>query len=99
MTRGDDWLNSCGAERVDDPYTSGKLGMFAHLDGEHLRIDGRGIHTAIGDHTQRLLMETGFDDAPEEAVRLAQPYQRVPGDIIAGMGVGVVICPATATQV
>ena len=73
--------------------------MVAELDGEHLGIDRGGVDLARGDHPDGALVKPRFDDAAEEAARFAHRHEMVAGQVVAGVGIQVVVGPGSPAKI
>lgn len=87
------------AHGIDDLATVAELGLVAHLDGENLGIDRRGVHSAVGDHPNRLFVKPRVDDLREKPVYLTDRHHVIPGDAVAGLRQRIVEGPGSVAKV
>ena len=73
--------------------------MVAELDGQHLRIDRGGVNLTRRDHPYRPLVKPRFNHATEEAVGFAHLHEMVTGQVVAGVGIQVVVGPGSTAQI
>ena len=99
MPRRDHRLNRRGSEGLDHAKLVRQLRVVAELDGQHLGIDRGGVDLARRDHPHRPLVKPRFDHATEEAARFAHLHEMVAGQVVAGVGIPVVVGPGSTAQI
>src|SRR5262249_36503007 len=77
----------------------GQPGVVAQGDGQHLRVDGRGVDLPRMDQADGALVPAGLHHPAEVAVGNALPDEVVAGDAVAGVGAGLVVRPRAPARV